>query len=206
MEDAHPTAWLFAAKLTNTILLQSHSVPTSAQMRATFGDEVHGFFCPSCHRPFLNLTEAAVAWHAAMSGTSDGKNPATVVGAVVALPFRRSKGDCQPDAWDIPDRSCNPCYTAALRAQRRAKAGDAVGTPMADALVAAAPADKLIPRRPPPPPSLHPTAPGPPRILSHHKLLLFLPLISGGLSSVCGTLASGCSPPGVEHRRCLRLC
>ena len=61
-----------------------------------------------------------MAWRAAAQATNDGKNQATVVGAVAALPFRRAKGVSFTDDFGVARRVCGPCASTEYRRRRRA--------------------------------------------------------------------------------------
>jgi len=64
-KSTHPTAIGFVTRrhqtYPSTLLLQSHSVLTSAQLRAAFSGKVFTFFCPLCHRHFLTHTVEVLA-------------------------------------------------------------------------------------------------------------------------------------------------
>jgi len=121
-KSTHPTAIGFVTRRhqtePSTLLLQSHSVPTSAQLRASVSGKVLAFFFPLCHRHFLTHTDVELTWKVMASKTVDDKNSATAVGAAAALPLRRSKGSSHADADGIPHRDCAPCYAAAVHHQR----------------------------------------------------------------------------------------
>ena len=64
--------------------------------------------------------------------TDDGKNQATAVGAVAALPFRRAKGGSFTDDFGVAHRVCGPCASTEYRRSRRAgRFSGAVAAPAA---------------------------------------------------------------------------
>jgi len=113
-------------------------VPSSAELREAFPVKVLAFFCPPCQRPYFSQTDEAAAWHAAAQATDDGKNQATAVGAVAALPFRRAKGGSFTDDFGVAHRVCGRCASTEYR--RRRRAGRFSGAAAAAAAGAAGPA------------------------------------------------------------------